>query len=91
MRYDTAVSVCFVVRALQGGLCMSSRPSSLYKQVTPEQVWPALSTDLRTHVIRLFAHLALNVVVACPGDEESRKEVSHAEPKTPHQNRTIPS
>ncbi len=30
---------------------MSSRPSSSDVQVTPTQVWPALSSEVRTHVV----------------------------------------
>ena len=41
---------------------MSSHPSSPEGQVTPAQVWPALSLDLRTRVIGLLAQLALNMV-----------------------------
>ena len=43
------------VCALQGGLRMVLRPSSPDRQVTPIQVWPALSLDLRTRVIGLLA------------------------------------
>ena len=39
-----------VLCALQGGLCMFSPPSSIAQQVTPAQVWPALSVDLRYHL-----------------------------------------
>ena len=49
------VSVSCVVCALQGGLRMVSRPFSPDVQVTPIQVWPALSHDLRTRVIGLLA------------------------------------
>jgi hypothetical protein len=44
-----------MVCALQGGLRMSSRPASRDVQVTPVQVWSALSLDLRTRVIGLLA------------------------------------
>jgi hypothetical protein len=81
------VFVFCVVCALQGGLRMISRPFSPDAQVTPTQVWPALSHDLRTRVIGLLAQLALNVVAAHPGNEYTEKEVSHADttsaPKNP--------
>jgi hypothetical protein len=79
--------VSCVVCALQGGLRMVLRPSSPDAQVTPVQVWPALSYDLRTRVIGLLAQLALNVVAARPGNECEGSEVSHADatsvPKNP--------
>jgi hypothetical protein len=79
--------VSCVVCALQGGLRMVLRPSSPDAQVTPVQVWPALSYDLRTRVIDLLAQLALNVVAARPGNECEGSEVSHADatsvPKNP--------
>ena len=50
-----AVSVFPLECAWQGGLRMSSRPSSPEGQVTPAQVWSALSLDLRTRVIGLLA------------------------------------
>jgi hypothetical protein len=49
------IFVSCVVCALQGGLRMVSRPFSPDAQVTPIQVWPALSHDLRTRVIGLLA------------------------------------
>ncbi|HCF88202.1 MAG TPA: hypothetical protein DEV72_23715 [Ktedonobacter sp.] len=81
------VSVSCVVCALQGGLRMVSRPFSPDVQVTPIQVWPALSHDLRTRVIGLLAQLALNVVAAHPENKYTGKEGSHADttstPKNP--------
>lgn len=71
--------VLCAVCALQGGLRMVLRPSSPDRQVTPIQVWPALSLDLRTRVIGLLAQLALNMVAARPGNESARNEVSHAD------------
>ena len=68
------------VCALQGGLRMVLRPSSPDKQVTPIQVWPALSLDLRTRVIGLLAQLALNMVVTRLGNECTGKEEAYAEP-----------
>ena len=59
---------------------MVSRPSSPDAQVTPVQVWPALSHDLRTRVIGLLAQLALNMVVIRAGNECAGKEVAHADP-----------
>jgi hypothetical protein len=37
-----------VVCALQGGIRMPSHSSSGESEVTPEQIWPALATDLRS-------------------------------------------
>ena len=68
------------VCALQGGLRMVLRPSSPDRQVTPIQVWPALSLDLRTRVIGLLAQLALNMVVTRLGNECTGKEEAYAEP-----------
>jgi hypothetical protein len=45
-----------------GGMHMSNRLSSRDVQVTPAQVWPALSSELRTRIVGLLAQLALNVV-----------------------------
>ncbi len=64
--------------ALQGGLWMVARPSSSDAQVTPAQVWSALSVDLRTRVIALLAQLALSVVMARPPDKGTAKEAPHA-------------
>jgi hypothetical protein len=50
-----AVSMFHLVCARQGGMHMSSRPSSHDVQVTPVQVWPALSHDLRTRIVGLLA------------------------------------
>ena len=75
-----------MVCALQGGLRMSSRPSSPEGQVTPAQVWSALSLDLRTRVIGLLAQLALNMVTTRPGNECTGKEVSHADPTSASKN-----
>jgi hypothetical protein len=69
-----------MVCALQGGLHMSSRPSSRDVQVTPAQVWSALSLDLRPRVIGLLAQLALNIGATRPGIECAGKEVSHVDP-----------
>ena len=80
------VFVFRVVCALQGGLRMVSRPFSPDAQVTPIQVWPALSRDLRTRVIGLLAQLALNVVAAHPGNAYTGKEVSHADPTSAPKN-----
>ena len=67
------------VCALQGGLRMVLHPSSPDKQVTPMQVWPALSLDLRTRVIGLLAQLALNMVTRL-GNECAGKEGADVEP-----------
>ena len=74
------VFVFRVVCALQGGLCMVSRPSSPDGQVPPVQVWPALSLDLRTRVIGLLAQLALNMVLTRLGNECAGKEEAYVEP-----------
>jgi len=85
-----AVSMFHLV-VLQGGVRMSSHLSSHSVQVTPVQVWPALSHDLRTRIVGLLAQLALNVVVAHPGNACSAKEVGCAYPTTFPKNRTLPS
>lgn len=82
--------VLYVVCALQGGLCMISRPSSPDAQVTPIQVWPALSLDLRTRVIGLLAQLALNMVTRL-GNEGDGKEGADVEPGIVSKNRAFPS
>ena len=81
-----AVSVFPVECAWQGGLRMSSHPPSHEVQVTPVQVWPALSLDLRTRVIGLLAQLALNMVVTRLGNECAGKEVFHADPTSAPKN-----
>ena len=68
-----------VVCALQGGLRMVLRSSSPDRQVTPIQVWPALSLDLRTRVIGLLAQLALKMVTRL-GNECAGKEGADVEP-----------
>jgi hypothetical protein len=60
------VSVFHLICARQGGVRMSSRPFARDMLVTPVQVWPALSHDLRTRIVGLLAQLALNAVVAHP-------------------------
>jgi hypothetical protein len=80
------LAACHVAGALQGGVWMLARPSSSETQVTPAQVWSALSGDLRTRVIALLAQLALDVVTARPPDEGSRVEESHACSATSDQN-----
>ena len=49
--------VWYVAGARQGGSWMLARPSSSEAQVTPAQVWSALSADLRTRVIALLARV----------------------------------
>jgi hypothetical protein len=71
---------------LQGGARMPSRLSTSHQQVTPAQVWPALSLDLRTRVIGLLAQLALNVLVARPAPEDPGKETACVFPTTGTQN-----
>ena len=65
---------------------MSSRTTSPDVQVTPVQVWPALSHDLRTRIVGLLAQLALNVVVARPASACTAKEVACAQPTTTPKN-----
>jgi len=65
--------------ALQGGVCMSARSASSQKQVSPGQVWPALSLDLRTRVIGLLAHLALNIPRIAQRDEGPLSRVLEAQ------------
>lgn len=72
------LSAYHVAGALQGGVWMLARPSSSEVQVTPAQVWSALSADVRTRVIALLAQLALYMVIARPPDEGSGEERSHA-------------
>ncbi len=74
-----AVSVFPVECAWQGGLRMSSHPPAHEGPVTPVQVWPALSLDLRTRVIGLLAQLVLNMVMRL-GNENAGKEGADAEP-----------
>jgi hypothetical protein len=74
-----AVSVFPVECAWQGGLRMSCHPPSHEVQVTPVQVWSALSLDLRTRVIDLLAQLALNMVTRL-GNEYPGKEGADVEP-----------
>ena len=76
----------YVAGALQGGFWMLARPSSSQAQVTPAQVWSALSADLQTRVIALLAQLTLHVVTARPLDEESAKEGSHSCSTSSNQN-----
>lgn len=57
---------------------MFARFSSSTAQITPAQVWFALSADRRTHVIALFAQFTLHAVTARPLDEEQAKEGTRA-------------
>ena len=69
---------CPVADARQGGIWMPAYSSSSEPQVTPAQVWSALSGDLRTRVIALLAQLALYIVVARPSEEGNAEERSRA-------------
>lgn len=80
------LSASHVVCALQGGVHMSFSLSSSHEPVTPLQVWPALSLDVRIRVIGLLAELALHVVVARQQDEQDGKEIFHAQQKPYTQN-----
>jgi hypothetical protein len=85
------LSVSSVICALQGGVHMSSPLFSSHEPVTPLQVWPALSLDVRQRVIGLLAELALHVVAARPLDEHDSKEIFHVQQKTCPQNPSRPS
>lgn len=86
-----AVSVFHLICARQGGVPMSARPSAHDVQVTPVQVWPALSSDLRTRIVGLLAQLALNAVVVHPASVSTAKEVACAQPTSHPKNRAFPS
>jgi hypothetical protein len=80
------LSASGVFGAPQGGLWMVARSSSSGAQVTPAQVWPALSLDVQTRVIALLAQLALSVVAARSSEQRNGKEASCAGPTTDEQN-----
>ncbi len=65
---------------------MLARPSSSEAQVTPAQVWSALSGDLRTRVIALLAQLPVSIVTARPSEEGNAEENSHAGSTSHHSN-----
>ena len=73
-----AVAIFSVECAWQGGLRMSPPPPPSERQISPAQVWPALSRDLRTRVSGLLAQLVLNMVARhgneCEGLEEANDE-----------------
>ena len=69
---------CPVAGVLQGGIWMPAHSSSAEAQITPAQVWSALSDDLRTRVLALLAQLALYIVVARPAAEGNSEERSRA-------------
>jgi hypothetical protein len=75
-----AVFVWHQVSAQQGGARMVSRRFAHDMQVTPMQVWPALSSDLRTRIAGLLAALAVNMVVAHPASTCMGKEVACVQP-----------
>src|SRR5258708_31379565 len=73
MRYDTDSRVLCPARRFAHGLA-TVFPD---KQVTPIQVRPALSLDLRTRVIGLLAQLALHMAThqgSCARNEEADAE-----------------
>ena len=76
------LAVFQMLGVLQGGVRMPSRPATSHQQVTPAQVWPALSLDLQTRVIGLLAELTLNVLVACPTPDDPGKVVACVCPTT---------
>lgn len=59
---------------------MVSRQSAHDMQVTPMQVWPALSSEVRTRIAGLLAQLAVNIVVARPASICMGKEVACVQP-----------
>jgi hypothetical protein len=85
------VSMFHLLCAQQGGVCMSSRPFSRDVLVTPIQVWPVLSADLRTRIVGLLAQLALNVVAAHSDTVYTTKEAAYAQPTTLPKNPSRPS
>lgn len=89
------VSVVFhLICAQQGGVPMlhlSSHSCSHEMQVTPIQVWPALSSDLRTRIVGLLAQLTVNMVVAHPGNARVAKEVGCVYPTPIPKNPSRPS
>ena len=80
------LSACHVVWAHQGGCCMFPLSSSDQEQSTLIHIWAHLSSDLQTRVIGLLAQLALNVVVARPGNQSEREEACHVDPAANAQN-----
>ncbi|EFH86164.1 hypothetical protein [Ktedonobacter racemifer] len=71
-----------LIGARQGGVHMvpmSSHSCSHDLQVTPVQVWPTLSHDLRTRIVVLLAELALHIVVAHPANLSTGKEVDYVQ------------
>jgi hypothetical protein len=75
-----AIDEWHLISARQGGARMSSRRSAADMQVTPMQVWPALSSDVRTCIAGLLAQLAVNMVVARLASTCTGKEVACVQP-----------
>ena len=71
-----AVFVWHRVSVRQGGAYMVSRQSAHDMQVTPMQVWPALSSDVRTRIAGLLAELAVSMVVARSASIRMGREVA---------------
>lgn len=82
----SVIVVFHLICAQQGGVCMFSHPISRDVQVTPKQVWPALPSDIHTHVVGLLAQLALQMMAAHPANAYTAKEVGCAYPTTRSQN-----
>ena len=80
------LAVFLLLDALPAGVSMALRPPAPQALVTPAQVWPALSLDLRTRVSGLLTPVALNVIVACPAAAEAGKVVADVHPATGAQN-----
>lgn len=81
-----AVFLFPLIGARQGGVRMSLHPLSHDIPVTPGQVWPTLSHDLRTRIVDLLAQLALHVVIARPITLCSGKEDTCVQPTVISQN-----
>jgi hypothetical protein len=58
---------------------MVSRQTAHDMQVTPIQVWPALSSGVRTRITSLLAELAVNMVVTRPASICTGKEVTRVQ------------
>ena len=59
---------------------MSPSKHSHEENVTPIQVWKCLSIDCQFQIMRLLAHLALNLVLAQSEPISTLPEVKHAFP-----------
>jgi hypothetical protein len=87
----SAVVVWFQVSARQGGARMVSCRCVHDMQVTPMQVWPALSSEVRTRIAGLLAQLAVNMVDARTASTCMGKEVVYVQPTRRAKNPSWPS